>query len=423
MAETGELAGFGEAFASGLAKLLAEVAPMLDERQRRVLLGAGARQLGRGGIKLVAEASGASPDTVGRGVADLEAGLVVDGRVRAKGAGRPSVEDKDPQVWPALEKLVDPVTRGDPMSALRWTTKSTVKLADELAAQGHRVGPKTVARLLKDHDYSLQANTKTVEGKQHPDRDAQFRYINETVTAFLEAGQPVISVDTKKKENVGRYANGGAEYQRKGEPEKTNTYDFIGELGKAVPYGVYDVAANSGWVNVGTDADTGEFAVESIRRWWTKIGVVVYPEATRLLITADGGGSNGARLRLWKTQLAQLAAETGLEITVLHLPPGTSKWNKIEHRMFSAITMNWRGRPLESHEVVVETIAATTTKTGLTVQAMLDTNTYQRGIKISDKEMKAFEARHVQRHEFHGNWNYVIKAAPDQDATRPNQQN
>ncbi len=423
MAETGELAGFGEAFASGLAKLLAEVAPILDERQRRVLLGAGARQLGRGGIKLVAEASGASPDTVGRGVADLEAGLVVDGRVRAKGAGRPSVEDKDPQVWPALEKLVDPVTRGDPMSALRWTTKSTVKLADELAAQGHRVGPKTVARLLKDHDYSLQANTKTVEGKQHPDRDAQFRYINETVTAFLEAGQPVISVDTKKKENVGRYANGGAEYQRKGEPEKTNTYDFIGELGKAVPYGVYDVAANSGWVNVGTDADTGEFAVESIRRWWTKVGAVAYPEATRLLITADGGGSNGARLRLWKTQLAQLAAETGLEITVLHLPPGTSKWNKIEHRMFSAITMNWRGRPLESHEVVVETIAATTTKTGLTVQAMLDTNTYQRGIKISDKEMKAFEARHVQRHEFHGNWNYVIKAAPDQDATRPNQQN
>ncbi len=423
MAETGELAGFGEAFASGLAKLLAEVAPILDERQRRVLLGAGARQLGRGGVKLVAAASGASPDTVGRGVADLEAGLVVDGRVRAKGAGRPSVEDKDPQVWPALEKLVDPVTRGDPMSPLRWTTKSTVKLADELAAQGHRVGSKTVARLLKDHDYSLQANTKTIEGKQHPDRDAQFRYINETVTAFLAAGQPVISVDTKKKENVGRYKNGGAEYQRKGEPEKTNTYDFIGELGKAVPYGVYDVAANSGWVNVGTDGDTGEFAVESIRRWWTKIGRHAYPEATKLLITADGGGSNGSRLRLWKTQLAQLAAETGLEITVVHLPPGTSKWNKIEHRMFSAITMNWRGRPLETHEVVVETIAATTTKTGLTVQAILDTNTYQRGIKISDKEMKAFEARHVQRHEFHGDWNYVIKAAPDQDTTRPNQRN
>jgi hypothetical protein len=423
MAEVAELAGFGEAFASGLAKMLAEVAPILDERQRRVLLGAGARQLGRGGIKLVAAASGASADTVGRGAAELETGLVVDGRVRAKGAGRPSAEDKDPRVWPALEKLVDPVTRGDPMSPLRWTTKSTVKLADELTAQGYRVGPKTVARLLKDHDYSLQANTKTIEGKQHPDRDAQFSYINEQVTAFLAAGHPVISVDTKKKENVGRYKNGGVEYQRKGEPEKTNTYDFIGEGGKAVPYGVYDVAANAGWVNVGTDADTGEFAVESIRRWWTKIGVVVYPEATRLLITADGGGSNGSRLRLWKTQLAQFAAETGLEITVVHLPPGTSKWNKIEHRMFSAITMNWRGRPLETHEVVVETIAATTTKTGLSVQAMLDTNAYQRGIKISDKEMKAFEARHVQRHKFHGDWNYVINAAPDQGTTRPNKQN
>ena len=426
MAELSERAG-AEAFASAVARMLAEAAPILDERQRRVLMGAGARQLGRGGIKLIAAATGASADTVGRGAAEVEAGLVADGRVRAKGAGRPAVQDKDPGVWPALEKLVDPVTRGDPMSPLRWTTKSTVKLADELSAQGHRVGPKTVARLLKDHDYSLQANTKTIEGRQHPDRDAQFCYINEQVTVFLAAGQPVISVDTKKvdtkkKENVGRYANGGAEYQRKGEPEKTNTYDFIGELGKAVPYGVYDVAANAGWVNVGTDADTGEFAVESIRRWWAKIGVVAYPEATRLLITADGGGSNGARLRLWKTQLAQLATETGLEITVVHLPPGTSKWNKIEHRMFSAITMNWRGRPLETHEVVVETIAATTTRTGLTVQAMLDTNTYQRGIKISDKEMKAFAARHVQRHEFHGNWNYVIKAASDPAATRPNEQ-
>lgn len=313
-----------EAFASLVAKMLAEVAPILDERQRRVLMGAGARQLGRGGIKLVAAATGAAADTVGRGAAELEAGLVADGRVRAKGAGRPAVQDKDPQVWPALEKLVDPVTRGDPMSALRWTTKSTVKLADELTAQGHQVGPKTVARLLKDHGYSLQANTKTIEGKQHPDRDAQFSYINEQVTAFLAAGHPVISVDTKKKENVGRYKNGGVEYQRKGEPEKTNTYDFVGEAGKAVPYGVYDVAANAGWVNVGTDADTGEFAVESIRRWWTKVGAVAYPEATKLLITADGGGSNGSRLRLWKTQLAQLAIETGLEITVVHLPPGTS---------------------------------------------------------------------------------------------------
>jgi hypothetical protein len=422
MAEVAELAGFAEAFASGLAGVLAEVAPILDERQRRVLLGAGARYLGRGGITLVVAARGASADTVGRGAAELEAGIVADGRVRAKGAGRPAVEEKDPGVWPALERLVDPETRGDPMSPLRWTTKSTVKLADELTKQGHRVGPRTVARLLRDHDYSLQGNAKKIEGKQHPDRDAQFRYINSQVAAFLEAGLPVISVDTKKKENVGRYSNGGAEYQRTGEPEPTNTYDFIGELGKAVPYGVYDVGANAGWVNVGTDADTGAFAVESIRRWWVKIGRPYYPKAATLLITADGGGSNGARLRLWKTHLARLAAETGLQIAVCHLPPGTSKWNKIEHRMFSAITMNWRGRPLETHEVVVETIAATTTKTGLTVQAMLDTNTYQKGIKIADKEMKAFEARHLQRHDFHGDWNYTITAAPGKDTAHPDHQ-
>jgi hypothetical protein len=298
------------------------------------------------------------------------------------------------------------------MSPLRWTTKSTVKLAEELTARGHEVAPTTVARLLKDNGYSLQANSKTIEGKQHPDRDAQFRYLNDQVSAFLAADLPVISVDTKKKELVGAYKNGGREYQPQGEPTPTNTYDFIGEAGKAVPYGVYDVGANTGWVNVGADADTGVFAVESIRRWWTKIGRHHYPGANRLLITADGGGSNGSRLRLWKTQLAELAAQTGLEITVSHLPPGTSKWNRIEHRMFSAITMNWRGRPLETHEVVVETIAATTTKTGLSIQAELDTNTYPRGIKITDKEMKAFEAVHLQRHEFHGDWNYTVTAAP-----------
>jgi hypothetical protein len=401
-----EIVGFPEAFAAALA----EVAPVLDERARRLLLGAGARQLGRGGIKLIAAATGAAADTVGKGAAELEAGIVADGRLRAKGAGRKRVEHHDPELWPALDELVDPETRGDPMSRLRWTTKSTVRLADELTAQGHRVGPDTVARLLKDHDYSLQGNAKTIEGRQHPDRDAQFRYLNEQVTAFLVAGLPVISVDTKKKENVGAYKNGGREYQPKGKPVATNTYDFIGEGGKAVPYGVYDVGANTGWVNVGTDADTGAFAVESIRRWWTTIGSLSYPGAQRLLITADGGGSNGSRLRLWKTQLAELAAQTGLQITVCHLPPGTSKWNKIEHRMFSAITMNWRGRPLETHEVVVETIAATTTTTGLTIQAELDTNTYQRGIKITDKEMKAFEAAHLQRHTFHGDWNYTVCA-------------
>ncbi len=413
-----EMAGFAETFAAALA----EVAVVLDERARRLLMGAGARQLGRGGIKLIAAATGASADTVGRGAAELEAGIVADGRVRAKGAGRKPVEHHHPGLWSALDKLVDPQTRGDPMSRLRWTTKSTVRLAEELTAQGHPTGSDTVARLLKEHDYSLQGNAKTIEGKQHPDRDAQFRYLNDQVSAFLAAGLPVISVDTKKKELVGTYKNGGREYQRKGEPTPTNTYDFIGEGGKAVPYGVYDVGANTGWVNVGTDADTGVFAVESIRRWWNQIGSLAYPDADRLLITADGGGSNGSRLRLWKTQLAQLATETGLSITVCHLPPGTSKWNKIEHRMFSAITMNWRGRPLQTHEIVVETIAATTTKTGLRIQAALDTSTYQRGIKITDKEMKAFEAAHLQRHAFHGDWNYTVTAAPGEATTRPNQQ-
>jgi hypothetical protein len=412
-----EIVGFPEAFAAALA----EVAPVLDERARRLLLGAGARQLGRGGIKLIAAATGAAAE-VGKGAAELEAGIVADGRVRAPGAGRKPAEHHDPGLWPALDALVDPETRGGPMSRLRWTTKSTVKLAEELTAQGHRVGPDTVARLLKEHDYSLQGNAKTIEGRQHPDRDAQFRYLNDQVTAFLVAGLPVISVDTKKKENVGAYQNGGREYQPKGQPVATNTYDFLGEAGKAVPYGVYDVGTNTGWVNVGTDADTGVFAVESIRRWWTTIGSLAYPGSNRLLITADGGGSNGSRLRLWKTQLAELAAETGLEITVCHLPPGTSKWNKIEHRMFSAITMNWRGRPLETHEVVVETIAATTTKTGLTIQAALDTNTYPRGIKITDKEMKTFEAAHLQRHTFHGDWNYTVTASPGHDTTRPNQE-
>ena len=279
-----------------------------------------------------------------------------------------------------------------------------------------------MARLLKDHDYSLQGNAKTIEGKQHPDRDAQFRYLNDQVTTFLTAGLPVISVDTKKKELVGAYKNGGKEYQPQGSPVPTNNHDFPGEAGKAVPYGVYDVGANSGWVNVGVDADTGMFAVESIRRWWRTIGSPAYPDADRLLITADSGGSNGSRLRLWKTQLAELATETGLRITVCHLPPGTSKWNKIEHRMFSAIILNWRGRPLETHEVVVETIAATTTKTGLSIQAALDTNTYQKGIRITDKAMKAFEAAHLQRHRFHGNWNYTVTGTPADNTTHPHRQ-
>ena len=418
-----EIVGSAESFAQGFVDAVAEVAVVLDERARRLLLGAAARQIGRGGITLVARVSGASPDTVGRGAAELEAGVVADGRVRAGGAGRRSVEQTDPGLWSVLEKLVDPETRGDPMSELRWTTKSTVKLADELTAQGHPVAPRTVARLLISHDYSLRANTKTVEGKQHPDRDAQFRYINSQVAEFLTAGLPVISVDTKKKELVGNYKNAGREYQPAGEPEQVDTYDFAGPLGKVAPYGVFDLASNSGWVNVGTDADTGQFAVESIRRWWNRMGRATYSDATRLLITADGGGSNGSRLRLWKTELAGFAAESGLEITVLHFPPGTSKWNRVEHRLFSAITMNWRGRPLQTHQTIVETIAATTNKKGLTVQATLDTNTYSKGIKITDKEMRIFEDRHLRRHDFHGDWNYTVRGQSDRQtdhrATHP----
>ena len=362
-----------------LAGRLGEIRPYLDERQWRLLLGAEARAIGRGGTKLVASVVGASADTVSRGVRELDQDVEPDGRVRRKGAGRPAAEDVDPALVSALEALVDPGSRGDPESPLRWTTKSTSHLADELAKAGRPVSDRTVARLLKRAGYSLQGNAKTVEGKQHPDRDAQFRYLNAQVTKFQVEGDPVISVDTKKKELVGNYANGGAEWEPAGDPRRVNVHDFPDkELGKAVPYGIYDVTANTGWVNVGTDADTGAFAVESIRRWWNTVGEAAYPTSRRLLTTADSGGSNGARLRLWKTELAGFAAETGLEITVLHPPPGTSKWNRIEHQLFSHISMNWRGRRLTSHEVIIETIAATTTKTGLKVRAMLDTGIYLR---------------------------------------------
>ena len=403
-----------------LAARLADIRPHLDERQWRLLLGAEARAIGRGGVKLVAKAAAASADTVSRGAGELESGIEPDGRVRRKGAGRPAVEEADPGLVPALDALVDPESRGDPESPLRWTTKSTSHLAGELAARGYAVTAVTVARLLKQAGYSLQGNAKTVEGKQHPDRDAQFRYINAQVVAFQAAGDPVISVDTKKKELVGNYANGGAEWEPAGDPRTVNVHDFADkELGKAVPYGVYDVTANTGWVNVGTGADTGQFAVESIRRWWNTVGEPAYPDARRLLITADSGGSNGSRLRLWKTELAAFAGQAGLEISVLHLPPGTSKWNRIEHRLFSHISMNWRGRPLKSHEVIIETISAVTTRTGLRVQAVPGTGIYPRGIKIPDKEMKAFEAAHLRRHQFHGDWNYTIRATPAHPTTRP----
>ena len=390
----------------------------LDERAWRLLLGAEAKALGRGGITAVAAAGGVHPDTVAQGVRELDYPEPIPGRVRRPGAGRPRVTSTDPGLVQALDALVEPGSRGDPESPLRWTTKSTAKLSVELTAAGHRVSARTVARLLKASGYSLQANAKAVEGRQHPDRDAQFGYLNTQATRFQTAGDPVISVDTKKKELIGNYAAAGREWEPAGQPVRVDVHDFPDPaLGKVAPYGVYDITTNTGWVNVGTDADTGQFAVESIRRWWHRLGAPTYPSATRLLITADSGGSNGARLRLWKTELASLAQETGLTITVCHLPPGTSKWNKIEHRLFSAISRNWRGRPLESHEVVIETLKAVTTRTGLAVHATLDTNTYPRGIKIPDRDIKALETTGIlTRHEFHGDWNYTITPA-----TRPPQ--
>jgi hypothetical protein len=318
-----------EPFLDEVAAIYAEVRPVLDERQRRLVLGSAARRLGRGGIKRVAAAVGVDPETVSRGVKEIQAGPVVDGRVRVAGAGRPPITETAPGVAEELEHLVEPVTRGDPQSPLRWTNKSTQKLADELTVRGFAVGPRTVAKLLKTCGYRLQANAKVVEGRQHPDRDAQFEYVNAQAVAFLAAGDPVISVDTKKRELVGDFKNAGREWEPVGEPAEVNVHDFPGDaVGVALPYGVYDLGANTGWVNVGTDHDTACFAVESIRRWWRHVGADAYPTANRLLVTADGGGSNGSRLRLWKAELARFADETGLAVTVVHLPPGTSKWNK-----------------------------------------------------------------------------------------------
>ena len=393
-----------------LAAKFEVIFPHLDERQRRLLMGAEARSLGHGGIRLVARAAGVREATVALGAAELDSGAGPLGRARRPGGGRKRAADLDPGLRPALLALVEPQERGDPMSPLRWTTKSTRKLAAELTAQGHKVSADTVGDLLRAEGFSLQGNAKAVEGKQHPDRDAQFRYISGQVREYQAARDPVVSVDAKKKELVGEFKNGGREWRPKGEPARVSTHDFPDrELGKAIPYGVYDLAANAGWVNVGTDHDTAAFAVESIRRWWKATGSSDYPLARRLLITADAGGSNGYRTRAWKTELAALAAGTGLEITVCHFPPGTSKWNKIEHRLFSAITMNWRGRPLTSHEVIVNSIAATTTGTGLTVRAELDPGSYPTGTEISDAQMAAVP---LARHRFHGDWNYTIHPRP-----------
>lgn len=382
--------------------------PHLTERQKRLAAAADARSLGYGGISQVANATGMSRTTIHQGLQELDEEIdLTPEHSRRQGGGRKKIQDQDPPILTDLEALVDPSSRGDPMSPLRWTLKSTRQLAEALTKKGYRVSHRVVGEMLKRLGYSLQANMKTLEeGGQHPDRDAQFRYINKQVTRCLKAGHPVISVDTKKKELIGRYRNNGKEYRPKGKPEKVKVHDFIDlQSGKAIPYGVYDVAKNLGWVNVGCDHDTAAFAVESIRRWWMEMGSVVYPKAKKLLICADSGGSNGYRLKLWKVVLQAFINETGLEVTVCHLPPGTSKWNKIEHRLFSHISMNWRGRPLVSHDVVVELIGATTTKKGLRVKAQLDRNPYPTKVVVSKQELAKVN---LQPHEFHGEWNYTI---------------
>ena len=384
------------------------LAHLVDERVRRLALAAEALAIGRGGQAAVARALGVSPRTIRQGIRELrhpEQG-VEKGRIRRVGGGRKRTVEHDPKLREDLERLVEPTTRGDPESPLRWTCKSVRKLAAELQRQGHQTSHRMVAELLHELGYSLQANRKTLEGSGHPDRNAQFEHLNRAVQLHLALGEPVISVDTKKKELVGPFKNGGRELRPQGDPEQVSVHDFlIPELGRVSPYGVYDVAQNEGWVSVGVDRDTAAFAVESIRRWWRSMGQPLYPEATRLLITADAGGSNGYRLRLWKLELQELADETGLEMAVCHLPPGTSKWNKIEHRLFSAISQNWRGKPLVSHEVVVNLIGATTTRTGLRVRAGLDTNQYPAGRIVSDGEI---ETLYLQRDAFHGEWNYSL---------------
>ena len=389
----------------------AEIRPLLNERQLRLVALAEAKFLGHGGIKSVAEACGLSRRSIERAKVEASqeskdsAGMTKQ-RVRRLGGGRKMLVDRQPGLLEALDRLVDPETRGDPMSPLRWTSKSTARLALELQKEGYKISANTVAGLLKQTGYSLQSVRKKLEGTNHEDRDLQFRFINNSVTEFQEKGDPVVSIDAKKKELVGAFHNKGKEWQPSGQPEEANTHDFMDkELGKVTPYGVYDLAANEGWVSVGIDHDTAQFATETLRRWWAEMGRERYGQAKRLLITADGGGSNGVRLRLWKKCLQELATATGLEIHVRHFPPGTSKWNKIEHRLFAQITQNWRGRPLLSREVVVNLIGSTTTKSGLKIKAALDEGIYPTKQKVSDEEMSAIK---INREEFHGEWNYSI---------------
>jgi Rhodopirellula transposase DDE domain len=387
--------------------------PLLDERARRMWAAVEARAMGRGGMSRVAEATGLSRVTIRAGLQELAlADSASDPqappeRLRRRGGGRKPLSMHDPHLLHALETLVAPVTRGDPMSLLRWTCKSASQLAAALRAQGHPVSERTVNRLLHDLGYSLQSNRKTLEGSTHPDREAQFQYINRRAKAFQQQSQPVISVDTKKKELVGQFRHGGREWSPQGQPEEVEVHDFPSKtLGKVIPYGVYDEATNTGWVSVGVDHDTAEFAVETVRRWWRHMGSQTYPKAKRLLITADGGGSNGSRCRLWKVELQRLADETGLRISVCHFPPGTSKWNKIEHRMFCHITENWRGRPLVSREVVVNLIGHTTTTKGLVIRSALDDHSYPTGREVTAEQMERLA---LKQEKFHGEWNYTLR--------------
>ena len=384
---------------------------MLDERGRRRFAAAEAMAAGRGGIAAVWRATGMARSTIGRALGELRAGEDIDaGRVRRAGGGRKPMRETDPSLMEDLRSLVEPEARGDLQSPLQWTAKSLRKLSQGLGDLGHTIGRTLVGELLHELGYRLQSNRKTREGSSHPDRDAQFCYINDRVKAAPAAGDPAISVDTKKKELVGDFKNAGREWRPSGSPEEVRVHDFvIPELGRAVPYGVYDIAGNAGWVSVGIDHDTAAFAANAIRSWWTLMGRERYPHPRGLLITADGGGSNGSRVRLWKRELQTLADEIGIPITVCHLPPGTSKWNKIEHRLFSFITGNWRGKPLVSHQVIVQLIAATTTKAGLKVRCELDPNSYPAGIKVSDAELQAVNLR---RHDFHGEWNYTLSPNP-----------
>ena len=400
------------ASAEQIAMKYVSLAPMMNERMRRQWAASEARAYGWGGVRAVSGAIGMSPNTIRRGLAELQdrqahPGAPEDLRIRRPGGGRKALTENDPELLDALEHMVDPMTRGDPESPLRWTCKSTTQLAAALTRQGHALSPRSVGRLLNEAGYSLQSNRKTLEGASHPDRNAQFEHISRTVRAFQSRGQPVISVDTKKKELVGAFKNVGREWRPKGDPDTVKIYDFLDpELGKAIPYGVYDLSSNQGWVSVGVDHDTARFAVEAIRRWWGKMGSPRYPSARQLLITADGGGSNGSRCRLWKVALQDLASQLGLTIHVCHFPPGTSKWNKIEHRMFCHITQNWRGKPLVSHDIIINLIASTATKTGLRIRAELDRGSYPTGVAVADEELASVN---LKRANFHGEWNYAIR--------------